>query len=1232
MNPTTGKRYKGINAIHLMAQGRSDARWMTYKQAAAEGAQVRKGEKGTPVQYWKFSEEQTKLDEQGKPVLDGEGKPVKESVMLERPRVFFATVFNAEQIDGLPPIQQTKKTEQQWEAVERAEHILNASGAKIIHAAGDRAFYRPSTDSITMPERGQFESADRYYATALHELGHWTGHASRLDRDLSNPFGSEGYAKEELRAEIASMILGDELGIGHDPGQHVAYVGSWIKTLQNDPLEVFRAAADAEKIHDYVLAFEQKQVQEQTQQQAQQPEAFIDSIGMLRRWDTADPMPGDWQGIAKSATDTFFYVGREGEERTFTALKAEDFEQAQQEAAIVEALAVDIREVLNNPDVTFSHFEAFQGDTLEQALRDRGLTTVGSVVGHESGSFSETAWTRLSPVFGITPDHEDMGNPYLERKGLAQEFMLKAEQLHQALQQGQEASMQLPEQQAAEQLPAVAEAWTLGHLERGTLARALDGANQDQIEKVSTVLGAMQPLNTQNDFWTRHELPQDVDALESKLQQAGDFLERCGLDAAVAEARTAGDYESLDKAANEALGFTLPHDWNGNVQVQGNVTVMIEGKEHVEPAAALGVEPTFWGVYAQLEDGRHDWLADFNAQEQAEELAERLGIIDANSEKNEHEKAAKLARVQEERVRRDPSSTDEDISAAKEARKAAEATAMLAESETQRRNAERERDERDRQQAAQQQKSERTYINVPYREKNEAKELGARWDRQQQSWYVPGSLDAGPFAKWVQGGATAATEGRQEEQKGQQRGEAQTTQQRTYLAVPYGERGAAKAAGAMWDKAAKSWYAGPKADMERLQRWMPDSVRSEQGPSMSPREEFAEAMKDMGCVVSGDHPIMDGKKHRISVEGDKKGEQAGFYVGHLDGHPAGYISNNRTGVDMKWKSKGYSLDSTEKAKLQAEAAEKLAARAAEQERLQEATAERISKQMANLVPATEQTPYMQKKDIQPHPGVLTDAEGKKTFIPAYDENGKQWTMQYIQEDGTKRFAKDSRKEGCFHIVGGDMKSLEAAPALVIQEGYATAATNAEVLGFSTVAAFDIGNLQAVAQVLHDRFPDKPVVIFGDDDRHQELTLGRNSGRIKAQEAAKAVGGKAEFPIFAPGEVEYPADLPPITPQIYREHLRASKALETAPEERRGELQKSVLSKDQLAAIDNMKNHSDFNDLATNSILGREGVKRQVSAAVAQAVQAAERKAEQKQERVEKHEQKQEQRRSGVRMG
>ncbi len=181
--------------------------------------------------------------------------------------MFFAVVFNAEQIEGLPPMQPRPENQQTWGAIERAEKILVASGADIRHAEQNRAFYRPASDSIHLPDKGQFPSAANYYAIALHELGHWTGHASRLDRDQSHPFGSEEYAKEELRAEIASMILGDELGIGHDPEQHAAYVGLWIKALQEEPLEIFRAAADAEKIQAYVLGLEQQQVQEQAARQ-----------------------------------------------------------------------------------------------------------------------------------------------------------------------------------------------------------------------------------------------------------------------------------------------------------------------------------------------------------------------------------------------------------------------------------------------------------------------------------------------------------------------------------------------------------------------------------------------------------------------------------------------------------------------------------------------------------------------------------------------------------------------------------------------------------------------------------------------------------------------------------------------------------------------------------------------------------------------------------------------------
>ena len=1201
VNPTTGKRYKGINALQLMSEGHNDQRWMTYKQAAAVDGQVRKGEKGTPIQYWKFAEEQAKTDATGKPILDARGESVKESVRLERPRVFFATVFNAEQIDGLPP--PAPRKEQTWRAVERAEQILQASGAVIRNGEHDRAFYRPATDSIHLPDKSRFPSADNYYATALHELGHWTGHASRLERDMVHPFGSEGYAKEELRAEIASMILGNELGIGHDSKQHAAYVGSWIKALQDDPLEIFRAAADAEKIQDYVLGLELKQVQKQdvaqTQSAAEHPAVFVDTNGLLRDWTSADRMPADWQGVVKNQ-GAFWYVGQEAGERSFTVLAATTLQGANAEAARHQALAVDIGAVLATPGVSSRRFATATGELPDAALRGRTFTTIGSITGADPARFQEQAEHRLSIVFGAQDGQDNAESGQATGKELAHMFAAMAEQLIMPLQQQMmEADMTVPQQDNAEKMVAErAEAWTLDRVKQGTIARAADHASAAQLDRMQQVLIAMTPLNTQNPFWQRHDLPRGVEPLQEKIDAACELVALHQMDAPVAAARLglltsdafgrgrAVDAKAFDLAANAALGFTLPHDWNGHVEVQGNITRDIDGEMIVLPAAHRGVEPESWSVYAQRADGAHAWLADKASERLAEALAGRLALIDACSTLNEHEKAAKLARVHEERVRRDPNSTDEDIAAAREARKDAEFAATTNDEDLQRRIAFAER-ETVRLAAMPQtasvdgRETAKVLLDVPFKQKEEAKALGAKWDRQEQSWYVPAGVDAAPLTKWVQG-AAATGEAQPMPVSADSQPKPKITEGRQYLAVPYGDRVAAKAAGAEWDKAAKSWYAGPKADMARLEQWKPENVAMQQGPAMAPREEFTEALQSVGCLISGEHPIMDGEKHRITVEGEKftKNSGSGFYVGHLDGHPAGYIKNNKTGVDLTWKSKGYTLDPEQKALMAAEAAIKLQLREAELSKLQEQAAKRVVKQMDKLVPAEQPTPYMLAKGIVAQAGALTDKDGKKTYLPAIDENGKQWSMQYIQENGTKRFAKDSRKEGCFHVVGG-MDELANVPVLVISEGYATAAQLKQSLGYATVCAFDAGNLALVAQALHQKFSDKPIVIAGDDDRHLETVQGVNPGRTKAEEAARLVGGRVLLPIFAPGENSYPADLDPVTPAQYREYQKTG----------------SVLKDEQLTALSRMKQFTDFNDLATKSALGEDGINRQVRSLV-----------------------------------
>ena len=174
-----------------------------------------------------------------------------------------------------------------------------------------------------------------------------------------------------------------------------------------------------------------------------------------------------------------------------------------------------------------------------------------------------------------------------------------------------------------------------------------------------------------------------------------------------------------------------------------------------------------------------------------------------------------------------------------------------------------------RSQTAASSNNERVYLNVPFKQKEEAKALGAQWDRQKRSWYVPAATDTAAFAKWLKKEETVQTP--QKEASEQRR-----DPQRLYLAVPYLERKAAKTAGAKWDSIAQSWYAGPQADMEQLKRWLPENVKNEQLPAMTPREEFAEALRSVECIVEGEHPLMDGAAHRIRTEGDRAGASSGF--------------------------------------------------------------------------------------------------------------------------------------------------------------------------------------------------------------------------------------------------------------------------------------------------------------------------------------------------------------------
>ena len=275
-NPVSGTRYRGLNSFVLASEscerGYSDPRWTTYRGAKKVGAQVRRGEKGVGVEYWKFP---TREQEERRAAAVRAGEEPEKLRIIHRTY----TVFNAEQIEGMPSLESELRKVSRWEACERAEALLAASGARIEHRGGNRAFYRPSEDLIVLPRQQQFHSPEAYYSTALHELGHWTGHVSRLDRSelMKGAFGSPEYAREELRAEMTSVTVNGMLRLPHDPDSHASYAGHWIKALEENPNELRHAARDAGNMSDYILQFdryEERQSEEKPREAGLSPSVF----------------------------------------------------------------------------------------------------------------------------------------------------------------------------------------------------------------------------------------------------------------------------------------------------------------------------------------------------------------------------------------------------------------------------------------------------------------------------------------------------------------------------------------------------------------------------------------------------------------------------------------------------------------------------------------------------------------------------------------------------------------------------------------------------------------------------------------------------------------------------------------------------------------------------------------------------------------------------------------------
>jgi len=240
MNGESSRRYTGINSLLLFLtsqdRGYSDNRFYTFKQVSELGAKVRKGEKSTPVYFFKMLQ-----------ASEQDGNAAKGDTPRMIPFLTEYRVFNAQQVEGIEPLNVPPR---EWTPIQAVEQVVERMQPRIDHG-GNRAYYSPTEDRIQMPHQGTFGSSGEYSGTLLHELAHWSGSPHRLARQFG-VWGTDEYAREEVRADLASAMLSAELGVPLQLENNAAYIGGFLKRLKEDKFEIFRAAKDAQRICDYL--------------------------------------------------------------------------------------------------------------------------------------------------------------------------------------------------------------------------------------------------------------------------------------------------------------------------------------------------------------------------------------------------------------------------------------------------------------------------------------------------------------------------------------------------------------------------------------------------------------------------------------------------------------------------------------------------------------------------------------------------------------------------------------------------------------------------------------------------------------------------------------------------------------------------------------------------------------------------------------------------------------------
>lgn len=527
-------------------------------------------------------------------------------------------------------------------------------------------------------------------------------------------------------------------------------------------------------------------------------------------------------------------------------------------------------------------------------------------------------------------------------------------------------------------------------------------------------------------------------------------------------------FENLEKARENS--------YNQSVEENANKTIYLKIDKDLYKANKDLVKNEYGGKWDKVEQ-----LWVFDSSKVSEEQLSKIGTIITKEETKSKENEVSL----------DNSDRENKISDTKEKlEKTSEKTDSVDKTNNKEETVKTEKTEPLKKQ------EEKIYIDVDYKHKDQAKELGAKWDRNAKSWYITPDKNIEDFKQFAKSGNEVQNNAKENLTKNIQ-------DNKFYIAVPYSQKNEAKELGAKWDVVAKSWYC-KESEKDKFSKWHVENQTFLQNKYENIEEKFLGKLQEVG--VKETSLICDGNHHRIAVDGDKAQEKSGFYVAHLDGVPNIYFYNNRTGEEFKYVEKGIGLSQDDKDKHHAIVKANQIKREQEQIERRE-KAESKLKDLYASAESVEKNEYLERKNIDASSG-LKVTNNNDLMIPIYDVDQNLKSAQYIKADGSKSFAKDCNYKGNFHVIDGEFDKVENCNTIIVTEGYATAKTIHEALrkngnnDVPVIAAMSVNNLGPVMEAIEKKYPapehspdfKKEFVIAADNDLSKKQNMGLETAK------------------------------------------------------------------------------------------------------------------------------------------